>query len=160
MARKKKKKGSIIPFAICLGALIIAVAALPFMDSLFMNKYEVKEKKEEEKNEIPDSYSCSYGPTYDEVYNYKKEENVEFTFDKKGNVTNVSAVTSYQALTLNSYEVLKSDLSTNDDITLDNTNYMIIVRTNTDKIASTNYPQNYEKLKNYLSQNGYTCSEN
>jgi len=161
MARKKKKKGSIVPFALCLGALIITVAALPFMDGLFMNKYEVKEKKEEEKKKIPDSYSCSYGPTYDEVYDYTKEESIEFTFDKEGKVTNVSSVASYRASTTNSYEVLKSDLSiNNNDITLDEKNYMIIVRTNTNKIENTSYPQSYEKLKDYISQNGYTCSEN
>lgn len=163
MARnKKEEKGSIIPFVFCIVALALTVSALPFMDSLFMKKYEPATKKEEEKNKMPTGYSCSYGPAYDEFYKYTKDEDVEFKFDKEGNATQIVSSASYSTLTLNEYQVILNDLTTKygtENITAEATNYTIIVKQNTTNISSTEYPIEYSKLKNYLSQNGYICSE-
>ena len=163
MARKKKQKGSIIPFVICLVALIISVAALPFMDNLFIDKFEVTEDTIKEEIKTPTGYSCSYGPTYDEFYNYTKDEDIEFRFDEYGNVTHFVSSTSYQFLSQNNYQILKVeflDKYDDENITFDDKNFIIITKIDTDKIDNTTYPNNYGDLKTYLSQNGYICSEN
>ena len=68
----------------------------------------------------------------------------------------------YQAFSLNEYQVIKSDLLKQyniQNLAFDENNYIIIVKLNSNNIEKTEYPKDYNKLKKYLSQTGYICSE-
>ena len=158
---KKEEKGSIIPFIICVVTLILAVLLLPLINDTIIETKKVKEEKKEE-NKLPIKYSCSYGPVQDTFYNYIKDVDIEFDFDKVGKVTHINSSTSYQAFSLNEYQVIKSDLSSQyniENIVYDDNNYIVIIKIDTNNIQNDEYPDDYNKLKKYLSQNGYICSE-
>lgn len=159
---KKKKKESIIPFVLCLLTLVVTVFMLPFMDDLFINKYKSSTKEDIEKNDVPTGYSCLYGPSYDELYKYTKDENIEFKFDKKGKVVQIISTTNYSTTSLENYQTLLNSLVTeygNENIVTEETNHIIIVKQNTKNISNTKYPKEYNELKKYLSKNGYICSK-
>lgn len=157
----KEEKGSIIPFVICIVALILAVLVLPLLNNIIVNAPEVNEEKKEEKK-IPAKYLCSYGPVQDTFYNYIKDIDIEFDFDKAGRVTHMNSSTSYQSFSLSDYQIIKNDLSSQyniENLVYDDNNYIVIIKIDTNNIQNDEYPDDYNKLKKYLSQNGYICSE-
>ena len=158
MMKKEKlpieNKSSWIPVVLCIIVLIVAVGCLPLLNKTFWksNTPSIEEKVKESK--VPKSYQCTYGPIYDEFYQYTKYESILFEFDKNGNISSVNSEIKYQVYSLNAYKHLLDVLTLpSENVIYDEENYVITVS----DITSARFPSNYTDVRQYLSNNQYTC---
>jgi len=155
MNKKKSKKDSFISLIIGAILLVLSIAFLPKLNNIFWESGTSKvDSDKEEKEEVPNVYKCSYGPSVDSFYNYIKSEYVVFNFDEAGNIDSLDLEIKYQVTSLDEYNRMLNLLSIDsENVTYDADNYVVTVRSN----ESTVFPQNYRELKQYLSKNQYTC---
>lgn len=155
-----KKEGSIIYFVICIIILCLGIICLPKLNKLFWKSSEPVNEVGTEEQSIPTKYNCSYGPLYDEFYDYYRSEEVVFSFDKEGNLNHINSLSVYQAINLELYNQMLTKLNLDSNhVTYDKENYIVRLKITTDNITDLSYPSTYDKLKTYLSTNNYTCTQ-
>lgn len=157
----REETGSGIILFIGVLLVLIVVLILPNMNHILwkVKDVEVLEQKKEEK--VPTTYSCSFGPRYDEFYKYTLDADIIFTFNKEGKLEHIVSRESYQTMTQSDYELVKDTISVNSEfqtVVYDEENNIIVVKTDTDDVARLPYPSVFDELKKYLSQSGYICS--
>lgn len=146
---------------ICIILFVGLVVFLPEIDGFISNKKEYE--YDESLHSKVDRHICTHetrdtnGKTILEATFYISEENVTRIYTKESKT--FTRKEDYD----NALKTLEENKKTADyevKITPDDTNYTIytVKGINIKEGTSTNYPTNYEKLKEYLQANGYDCT--
>ncbi|MFV0249651.1 MAG: hypothetical protein ACK5HP_01235 [Bacilli bacterium] len=170
MEISKKEKYVLIALTVIVGLFIYF---MPTLDSIIRNKVNnptsksdtTKEVVEEEQKEvvIPTKFICNKNIATD---TQNLDEQLIFNFDSTGNLNSIelfkTIIYANEEL-FNERETLVTDLLfLNQTISIDENSYMLTINgvADLDSINqfNTNYPTNYEDLKEYLSENKYTCA--
>lgn len=176
MEENKKEK---VMWICILGVVALFILFMPEIESTLAGR-KVKPSKEQsapsgsaeklgdiEITTYPTLTTCSLAETLNEELGAKVSKEVKFTYNTSGTVTNIHLVSIYKYTDVAIYNNAASKSADNkigikETITKDDANMALTV---TDEMSISEmqevseYPTGYNKLKDYLNENNYTCTE-
>lgn len=144
---KKQNIENIVLIIAIIILVLFTIVILP--KTLKFNKKDLQTEENSTKN-IPTAYNCSYNKENEEFLEYGT---VIFSLNN-GNLNLVEKNITYQFL--DSSSASKYVLTLNKNYTIQNN--IVIVKESGNNFSE--YPTDYEKLKDYLKKNNYLCTIN